>query len=340
MTLQLQTVSDRADWTGKQLASADGWMHALSDSEVDGLLAMANAVASRVDDNPDNLLALDQSAFDPGPFGDVLKKLYAELKSGSGVVLIRGLPADELTPLTAATIYWGIGRHLGDAMPNNPDGDMIGHVTDLGKTQADANSRGYQTREAMDYHCDQADLVGLLCVRTAKSGGISKVASSVNMYNTLLRDYPDYAQALAEPLCWSKHGEHAADEAPYYTSPVFNFLDGRLCTSFGPKHIEKGHNLPGTEPLTELQRAAIRQAEDIAEQQRFEMTLEVGDMQFLNNYVTLHTRSAYVDHDDPARKRLLWRLWLMNPDLRSRTGYSKQWQRGVQLGHSNTRIAI
>lgn len=315
-------------------------MHTLDQNEISSLLAMANAVVPQLKDNPDNLLKLDRAAFNPGQFSPAINRLYTELKEGSGVALIKGLPVHDLTPLVVATIYWGVGRHLGEAMPNNPDGDMIGHVTDLGKTQADANSRGYQTREAMDYHCDQADLVGLLCVRTAKSGGISKVASSVSMYNTLLRDFPEYAKALAEPLCWSKHGEHAPDDKPYYQSPVFNFLNDKLCTSFGPKHIEKGHKLPGTRPLTDLQRAAIQQAEDIAERQRYEMTLEVGDMQFLNNYVTLHTRSAYTDFDEPLQKRLLWRLWLMNPDLRSRTGYSTQWQKGVQLGQGNARIVL
>ena len=70
------------------------------------------------------------------------------------------------------------------------------------------------------------------------------------------------------------------------------------------------------------------------------MTLEPGDMQFANNYVTLHTRSAYEDHDDPAKKRLLWRLWLMNPDLRERTAYAMQWQGGVKLGAGHTQIRI
>ena len=340
MKQHLQPVVDRAGWAGKQLESIDGWVHTLSQSDIDSLVAMAEAVQPQLDGNADKLIELDRQSFNPGEFLSTIQSLYQQLKEGCGVALIRGLPVDKLPPLVAATIYWGIGRHLGDAMPNNSDGDMIGHVTDLGKTQADANSRGYQTREAMDYHCDQADMVGLLCVHTAKSGGISKVASSVSMYNTLVREYPDYAAALAQPLYWSKHGEHAPDDKPYYSSPVFNFLENKLCTSFGPRHIEKGHRLPGVKPLSDVQRAAIKQAEDIAEQQRYEMTLEVGDMQFLNNYVTLHTRSAYVDFDDPSQKRLLWRLWLMNADLRSRTGYSKQWQKGVQVGRRNARVVI
>ncbi|MEM7258930.1 MAG: TauD/TfdA family dioxygenase, partial [Pseudomonadota bacterium] len=242
--------------------------------------------------------------------------------------------------LDVAIIYWSIGRALGSACRNNPEGDMFGHITDLGKTQDDPNSRGYQTREAMDYHCDQCDLVGLLCVRPAKQGGVSKLASSVAMYNALLAENPRFVQLLSAPFYWTKHGEHTPEELPYYQSPVFNFLNGKLCTSFGPKHIYKGHQLPGTPPLTQEQKQALQRAEEIADELHVEMELQAGDMQFVNNYVALHTRSAYIDYEEPARKRLLWRLWLMNDRLRSRTDYAKQWAKGVTAGNTTQQIRL
>jgi len=107
-------------------------------------------------------------------------------------------------------------------------------------------------------------MVGLLCLRTAKSGGVSLVASSIAMYNALLESHPEHARALSEPLYWSKMGEHAVGEAPYYNSPVFNYIDKRLCVSFGPRHIEKGHALAGAPALNQLQTDAIRIAEEIA----------------------------------------------------------------------------
>ncbi|MBW2315173.1 MAG: TauD/TfdA family dioxygenase [Deltaproteobacteria bacterium] len=42
----------------------------------------------------------------------------------------------------------------------------------------------------------------------------------------------------------------------------------------------------------------------------FDMDLEPGDIQWLSNHVILHARTAYDDHDDPAEKRHLLRLWL------------------------------
>src|SRR5690606_18060104 len=124
-------------------------------------------------------------------FEERIPAIFDQLKDGLGVVLIRGLPMDELTRLEAATIYWAIGTRLGEARSNNPEGDMLGHVTDLGKDQDDPKSRGYQTRAAMDYHCDQSSIVGLFCVNEPKAGGISKIASSVAVYNALLQRHPD-----------------------------------------------------------------------------------------------------------------------------------------------------
>jgi len=335
-----EEVTDSANWRGTELESGEGWKYVLTDEETDALFQMAVTVRSKIGNDQNALLPLDKKDFDLGAFSPKLDTVYDGLKNGLGVSLIRGLPLARLDTTDAAIIFWGIGRHLGIASPNNPEGDMLGHITDLGKTQCDPKSRGYQTREAMDYHCDQCDIVGLLCVRTAKSGGTSKIASSISMYNTLLKERPDYAQVLAAPFYWTKHGEHGPNDPPYYQSPVANFLDGKLCISFGPKHILKGHDLSETPDLTEIQLDALTRAEEIADEQHLAMELEVGDMQFVNNYVVLHTRSAFVDHDAPGMKRLLWRLWLMNPDLRSRTDYTNQWAKGVLTGNANARIAV
>ena len=337
---KLIPVKDRSTWTGSELPARKDWQYLLEAPEIDALKQMAANIRPLLSGDPNRLLSLPKDRFNVGSLLSKLQQVYTGLKKGSGIALIKGLPIHELDPIEVAIIYWGIGLQLGQATPNNPEGDMFGHITDLGKTQKDPNSRGYQTREAMDYHCDQSDIVGLMCIRTAKSGGVSKVASSIAMFNELIRTHPEHAAALTQPLYWSKHGEYAEGEQPYYTSPVFNFLDGKLCISFGPKHIEKGHDLPGVPPLTGLQREAIRIAEEIADQQCFDMVLEPGDMQFLNNYVMLNTRSAYEDHDNPAQKRLLWRLWLMNADLRPRTGYTKNFQHGVQLSTQRNQIRL
>lgn len=333
-------VVDPAAWMAEDLQADPRWIFKLSEADVGALMAMARSVRSVIGDDPNGLLAMPASAFDAGAFGETIAAIRHELKDGFGAALVRGLPMESMHPLDAAIIYWGIGRHLGVATSNNPEGDMLGHVTDLGKTQKDANSRGYQTREEMAYHCDQSTLVGLLCVRTPRSGGQSRIASSVSVYNTLVERSAAHAAVLCRPYCWTKHGEANPGEPGYYESPVFNFLDDKLCVSLGPTHMVKGHQVAGAPPMTDEQREALEEAKAIAHAQHFSMELRRGDMQFLNNEVVVHTRTAYEDWEDPGKKRLLWRLWLNAYDVRPATPYIKQWGVGVKVNSTLERIVL
>jgi len=53
------------------------------------------------------------------------------------------------------------------------------------------------------------------------------------------------------------------------------------------------------------------------------MMLEPGDLQFLNNRVVLHGRTAFADYAEIDRKRLMLRLWLMMPGWPAMTGETK-----------------
>ena len=333
-------VIDPADWRAADLIADERWIVHLEDADLDCMRAVARSVRKKIGNDPNGLMSLAPTAFDFGGFSAKLHGIRHELKEGFGAVLVRGLPIAEMEPLDAAVIYWGIGRHLGIASSNNPEGDMLGHVTDLGRSHKDSLVRGYQTREEMAFHCDQSTLVGLMCVRTPKSGGLSKISSSVAMYNELLKRSPEAIPLLSQPFCWTKHGEMNEGECPYYESPIFNFIDGVLCTSFGPTHIVKGHMLPEAPDLTDAQREALALAKKIADELHFGMELRLGDMQFLNNSVVVHTRDEYEDWPDTARKRLLWRLWLIAPEIRPSTPYINQWSAGIKVRSTSERIVL
>lgn len=333
-----QPVADPADWRGNELDQQSGWRLQFDAQEIADLQETSRTIRRRIGNDPNGLIGLPQEMFPLGAFAPKLQTIMATLTSGAGIVLLRGLPLDDMDPIDAAIIYWGIGRHMGEAVANNPDGDLLGHVTDLGKDYNDPNTRGYQTNVTMDYHCDQSSLVGLLCVETAKAGGTSIVASSVAVYNAMLEQRPDLVAELMQPLCWTKHGEADPGADPFYRSPVFNFLGGRLCTSLGPMHIFKGHDLPGAPDLTEIQREAIDFAATLAAEIRYEMVLEKGDIQFANNFTIVHTRTEYEDW--PGRKRLLWRLWLINDAIRPPTDYTLQWRNGAALKQTEGRIVL
>ncbi len=333
-------VVDPANWTGAELSARDDWIHNLSTDEIAGMKSMATRLRDKLGDDPNELLRTARDDFDLGPVTAAFGVVTAALHDGLGIALIRGLPLDELKPIEAAIIYWGMGRHIGRAVSNNPEGDMIGHVMDLGKDYDDPRHRGYQTASAMDYHCDQSDIVGLLCIQTAKSGGLSKIASSIAVHNELLRRRPDLVAVLREPYCWSKHGEHRRGEVPYYESPVFNFADGYMSAAFGPKHMEKGHQLAEAADMTALQREAIDMTEAIADELHLGMAFRRGDILFLNNAVAVHTRTAFEDWPEPERRRLLWRLWLVCDGMRPQTPYQRQWRNGVHGEGTKERIVL
>ena len=335
-----QKAIDPAGWTGSELEANRRWIYELDSAELSGMRAMAASIERMIGSDPNGLLTLPREAFDFGKFGTQIDRIRAELKDGLGAVLIRGLPLDEIGPLHAAIIYYGLGRHIGIACSNNPDGDVFGHVTDKGKSQKDPLSRGYQTREELTYHTDQCSVVGLLCVRTPKSGGLSKISSSVALYNEMLERSPRSVEVLSEPFFHTKHGEVDEGQKGYYQSPVFNFLDGMLCTSFGPTHIKKGHDFPDVPDLTEEQIHAIDLAKAIAEELHYAMELQRGDIQLLNNSVVLHNRTAYEDWPEEERKRLLWRLWLVEPGIRPLTPYITEWSEGVKVSSTVERIVL
>lgn len=70
--------------------------------------------------------------------------------------------------------------------------------------------------------------------------------------------------------------------------------------------------------LTEADHSALDIIQDLAETDefRFDMVLERGDMQFVNNHVLIHSRTHFEDFDEPERKCHPLRLWLSIPDGR------------------------
>ncbi|GIS89585.1 MAG: hypothetical protein CM1200mP18_22950 [Gammaproteobacteria bacterium] len=57
------------------------------------------------------------------------------------------------------------------------------------------------------FHTDRADIVGLLCVSRAKSGGETRIASSVTVHNEMFRRRPALAALLYAPIYRSRLGE-------------------------------------------------------------------------------------------------------------------------------------
>jgi hypothetical protein len=257
-----------------------------------------------------DILDITREDFPLRRFDEGLRVLCDELLEGRGFVLIRGLPMAAFDKTQAGIAFWGIGTRFGRALSQNPKGHMLGHVKDFGVDFSDPNVRGYQTSAEMTFHSDQCDYVALLCIQPAKAGGASRIASTVTLYNEMLKACPELVQELIAEFYFTKHGEVSPGETPWYKMPLFSFHEGYFTARGAGGHVRKAQGLPGVPPFTERQLAALEAYQDMAKRIYFDMDFRPGDVQILHNHVTLHTRTAFEDWPEPQRKRHLMRLWL------------------------------
>src|SRR5690606_32829032 len=171
-------------------------------------------------------------------FGAHLAALREKLLHGIGFEVLRGLPVDRYDALTAATIFCGIGAHIGSARSQNAQGHILGHVRDTGASSRDPNTRIYQTSERQSFHTDSADVVGLLCLREAKEGGDSLLVSALSLYNRMRAERPDLLERLFDPVATDRRGEIPPGAKPFMEIPVLNWHAGRLTVFYQRQYIE------------------------------------------------------------------------------------------------------
>lgn len=323
--IAMRPVVDPAGWTAADLAKSDAWIYPLSPGEIAELADAAARVQARGQD----ITAVRRADFVLPRFGRALADIREELREGRGFVLLRGLPVGEWSRLQSAIAYYGIGTHLGRALSQNAQGHMLGHVKDLGGDYATA--RGYLTNATMTFHADLCDYVGLLCLHPSKSGGESRIVSSITLYNEMLRRRPDLAAELTSDFYYSRHGEVPPGMEPWFKMAPFSIERGTLSVRGVSSYITKAQGLPGVPPLTAAQKEAMALYQRVVDEIAYDMKFEQGDMQFLNNYVTLHTRRAFEDWPEPARKRHLYRLWLADEDSRPITREFRELIRGIEV---------
>jgi hypothetical protein len=308
----LKPVIDPAGWIASEIAAGEDWVYRFPEHEIAEIMDAATALETSGKD----LVSTGREDFPLPRTGKSLAAIYEELKSGRGFVQMRGLPVGEISRARAASMFWGIGSYFGTMMSQNAEGHVLGHVLDLGKDYNDPMVRGYQTKAAMTFHTDPCDMVALLCLNTAKSGGASRVVSSVTLYNEMLRRNPDFAADLCKDFFWTLHGEVSPGQDPWYKMPVFSFEDGYFSARGASTHARKAQDLPGAERWSDLRTAAVAMFQDLTRELAADLPFEQGDLQILNSHVTLHSRRPYDDWEEMERKRHLFRLWIRNGDLR------------------------
>ena len=302
-------VAHQKAWRGADLKHDTSWIVCIDDDEIREL-EEALAFAKRTGKD---VTALTRDDFPISQLAKRFRSWRDEVTDGRGFVLVRGLPVERYTDTEVRTIFWGIGLYWGRALSQNSYGDRLGEVYDDGVKMGTGKVRGYRTNSYLMYHTDRCDLVGLLCLRKAMQGGISSITSSIAVHNEILRTHPEYLEALYNGVLYM-NVEEGGDYGTWRV-PVYSVTNGALSCRCSRNTIEAARKM-GIARYTDLEVAALQYFDATAarEDLRLDMDLVRGDMQFINNYTTLHSRTEYQDWPDAAQRRHMVRLWLRLPE--------------------------
>ena len=327
-----QPISGRVAWRGDDLAASSDWIRIITTAEVDELDRALRAVQQH------GLAWRDMRREDfPIPrFSAALAEVREELENGRGLVLLRRIPVERYSEDELRIIYWGIGLHTGTPRYQNPKGELIGDVRDENRlygavreavTPGEVRSSRNKARSAgpLRFHTDRVDVVTLLCVRPAATGGLSKIASGVSVHNAILARRPDLHALLCQPYYHTRQGE-AGGEAKYYAMPLFAVRDGRFTSQYSRTFVEAAQRIPEVPRMSAAQDEALDLWAAVCEELCYSMDMRPGDIQLLNNHVVYHARTTYEDDPTPGRDRFLMRLWLSMPNSRALPeGYETLW---------------
>lgn len=319
-------------WYGKELRSkTDEWTHELSAAEVDEL----EAAASRLVEQRTPIVEIRRDNFPLPKLGPRLERLSAKLTKGIGFALLRRIPVERYSVRQAATMFYGVGAHLGNARMQNAKGHVLGHVRDLNVRSDAPNVRIYQTNERQTFHTDSSDVVGLLCLRKAKKGGESLLVSATTIFNEMLEARPDLLKRLFDPIATDRRGEVPDGMQPFFSIPVYSWHRNHLTVMYQRQYIDSAQRFEDAMPLTPDHVQALDLFDDYANDpdMNLSMQLEPGDMQFVYNHGLLHDRTAFEDHPDPAERRHLLRLWLSMPNDRPLPSVFEQRFGSVEVGN-------
>lgn len=319
-------------WLGRDMAGApDKWLYQLTPADIADLENAAQRYLALGRD----IGEISRETFPLTGFADHIAKLGKTLLDGVGVQVLRGLPTQNYSQKFSATVFCGIGAHLGSARSQNAQGHILGHVRDIGADANDPNSRIYQTSKRQTFHTDSADVVGLLCLRVAKEGGKSLLVSAESIYNRMRAERPDLLAKLFDPIATDRRGEVPEGAKPFMEIPVFSWHRGFLTVFYQRQYIDSAQRFDGAMRLSPDHVAALDMFDKLANDPglHFGMQLEPGDMQFVYNHSQLHDRTGFQDWPDPALRRHLMRLWLSLDGDRPLPESFKQRYGSIEIGN-------
>jgi len=310
----IASIESPANWKSYELTPRTDWVHQLGDDEV----AEIDAALRDVRAEEIGLAELRKEDFPLAKFPALAERVRSALEDGPGIFMIRGVPVERYSMEDLRMIYWGLGKYLGTARSQSAEGDYLGDVRDLKIPPDSPRFRGYQTSGGGTFHCDTCDVAALFVIRPAMEGGVSMVCSSVAIHNEIQRTRPDLLEVLYQPFWWSMLEQQREGEPKVYQQPVFSRHEGHFSCRYIRPHIKQAQRYPEVPRLMPQQIEALDLLDELYTRPEFELitNFQPGDIQFCNNHVVMHARTAFKDWPDPERHRHLLRLWLSVPNSR------------------------
>ncbi len=279
-------------WSLDELEAQEGWCFELTPAEVDELRsALESMAALAVSREHLRLVAMDLPLLQ-----HAAHRWRSSVDHGPGVVLVRGFPVAEIPLDRLKFLTAWLGWQFGDLGVQNPAGDVIGEIRNFGTSAEDPFVRNYATNREFRLHADAADRVGLLCLRTAATGGVNKVVSSQRVFEILREEAPELANMLFLPAPFDLRNEQPKDALPWAEIVPSCWTGENLSTLYLADYFRSVTRHEGVE-LSEERLQLYDAYEEIAERDEMslEIRLEPGELLVLNNHLTLHARSAFSD---------------------------------------------
>ena len=297
-------------WVAQELSGAP-WVIEFDQAALDDIHGLVAAMRAM----PLPMLLRTPGGFDIPALRDVAARAKAKLDHEIGFVVFDRLPIDDYAIDDILACYWVLGQLLGPTVAQKWDGTMIYDVTDT-KRAYGYGVRGSATNVELVFHTDNAfgrrvpDYVGLLCKYPAASGGLSRFCSLYAVHDRLAKEHPEALRRLYQPMYFDRQAEHESGAPKTSFAPFFTWRDGRLRCRANSSLVRKGYDVAG-EVMDDGLEAALRAVDQVtsADDLWVEAPLERGQVQYLNNHELGHYRSEFIDGDDPAKKRHLYRLW-------------------------------
>lgn len=320
-----EAITDQRAWRADTIDPSATWYYRLSDACVSALEQVV--LSLRRERRPVTVLRISESL--RAVYAEDVRPVLEAFETGRGFAIIEGLPIDRYSTDEAQAMYWLVGQLLGRPIEQNVQGTLLYDVRDTGQ-DVQYGARFSVTSAESTFHTDNSfgdevtDYVGLLCLRTAKSGGIDQLVSGYTLHNELAANHPDLLEILYRPFHVDRRGGVKAGEALTAKVPILRWDGQGLIYRYLRYWIEAGHEKVG-EPLTPVQVEALNCLDRTVRcpDSRVEFHLRPGQMLFINNRWILHNRSAFEDYPELERRRHYVRLWLKAEHLKAETKEGK-----------------